>query len=632
MEIYEITGFRTGVDQAGVNYLQPSDAFQYMRNGYIYRQVLQSRQGIGYFAPRLAGETRILGIFEYESPNSDTELLAFDTNQLYKYNVGTGIFDPIPFAGSLAAYGGFAISSNEFYISGTSYPSKTNTGRFVFTGKGIALNGTSAVFFYDGTSVLDYTSVADNPDYVAPPQGALNRASYVLYFNERINFIYPVIASVEYPQGVLYSGIRNSGGSGDSFATAGAGLFQADTSQVVTGASKMGQLMILNFQRSAYVLEKTRDAFNPYFGRLVPGVLGTNASYSAVKWDNSVKSVGKTGILETDGRQNLRTDNKIPYFTEDEIDQQQFELTYGGFDRQNNQFLWSYVESESESSTQNAILVNNYEEDSWSVYDLRVSVFGQTDIGLNLTWDDINETSGNESWAQWDTTEEIWDKIGLGEDVQKTLVGDNLGYIYQINQDFDDYTADISAITSGTTTTLTVNPTGILAGDVIAVYNVEGMTQINNYFPDINLSTGEFYTVLSATPTSIEINVDSTLFDAYTTGGQISKPIEFEAITIPFNPWRSAGRRVYVHSLEFLIDINGGFIHVDVYDNMRTTPFKSSILAKPDQEPKEASWVSMSVDQEANFITLGIRQSSPGVQIKLTSIRIHCSPGGYTSG
>lgn len=633
MEVYEICGYETGVSQAGVNYLQPADSFQNIVNGFIYRQVLQSRRGVGYFAPRLAGQTRVFGIFEHTLPTSTKELLAFDQNFLYKFNTGTGVFDQIPFAGSMAGYAGFNILSKDRYISGTSYPTSTNGARFVFTGEGITPNGAgSAVFFYNGTNVQDFTSVVDNPNYAAPLEGQLNSASYVLWFNERLNLIVPVIQGIEYNQGILYSGIRTASGNGDKFNVAGAGLFQADTYQTITGCSILGPIIVLNLDRMAYTLEKTKDAFNPYFGRAVPGVLGTNAKFSAVSWNDSVKSLGKTGALACNGRQNLRIDNKIPYFTADQIDQVGFNLTYGGFDRINNQFLWSYKQSETDSDTQNSVLVQNYEEDTWSVYDQRFSVFGQSDIGLNLNWDDIDETTGNESWATWDTTEEIWDKIGLGEAVQKTLAGDDLGFIYDINQDYDDYFTSISAIAQGATTTLTVTATGVLAGDLVTISDVTGMVEINNFDSETDEQITDAYVVISATPTSITINVDSREFTPYISGGSLSKIISFSAETIPFNPYRAEGRRCFVSHVEFLIDTNGGNLRVDVYADQQETPFKQNVLLQPTITNQSCEWITMCVDQEANFITFAMKQQSPAVQLRLTSMRIHCEPGGMTSG
>jgi len=654
MQTFEITGFQTGVSKAGVNFLQPADSFTNIENGYVYRQILQSRQGAGYFAPRLAGNTRIFGIFEHTLPDSTKELLAVDKNFLYKFNTSTGVFDQIPFAGSMAGYAGFNISSNDLYISGTSYPTAQflsgggvnpaytigNQGaRFVFTGEGIAVNAAgSAVFFYNGTDVRDFTSVADNPNYAVPPQGVLIRANYVVWFNERLNFIVPVIASISYQQGILYSGIRTTSGNGDKFNVAGSGFLQADTYENITGMQILGQVLSLQFDRSNWVAEKTRDAFNPYFIRKIPSVLGCDAKFSSVAWNDTIKSVGKTGIIGTNGRQSLRTDNKIPYFTANDIDQPLFNLTYGGFDRINNQFLWAYKISETDSATQNSVLVENYEEDTWSVNDQRFSVFGQTDIGLSLTWDEIDAASGNESWATWDTTEEIWDRIGLGQSVQKTLAGDDLGFIYELNQDFDDYFSNISAITAGATTTLTVSNSAFLAGDQVTISNVVGMidvdgTELNNFDESTNTYSNVLYNVISATTTSIEIDVDTTEFTPYISGGSVSKPINFSAEIIPFNPFRSIGKRCYLSHIEFLIDNNGGWAYIDVYDDEEPEPYKKDILCRPNTNlTKSREWISVSVDNEANFHTIVMKQNSPATQVKITSIRLHCKEGGFTSG
>lgn len=662
MDVYEICGNVTGIDRSGVNFLSPADSYQNLVNGYVYRQVLQSRQGIGFFAPRLApllaNPTRVFGIFEHTLPGEGAvkELLAIDQNFLYRYNTATGIFDQIPFGGSITGYTGFQIAAKDDYISGTSYPTAqfldggvtinpaftlAGGSRFIFCGEGINNVGTdSTIFFYNGIDVRCYTNIADNPNYAAPPEGPLTESQYVIWFNERLNFIVPVINAITYNQGTLYSGIRNISGNGDKFNVAGSGLFQADTYQNITGATILGQIMVHNYNRMAYTMEKTTDAFNPYFGRALPGVLGTNAKFSAVSWDDEVQSLGKTGVLSSDGRQNVRIDNRIPNFTTDDIDQKDFNLIYGGFDRVNGQFLWAYKSTEAPANTQDAVLIRNYEEGSWATTDQRFSVFGQTDLGLDLTWDDIDETR-NPAWAQWDTTEEIWDRIGLGVAIQKTLAGDDLGFIYDINQDYDDYFTTISAVAPGSTTTLTVASVGILAGDFVSIANIQGMLNssgvsgINNFDPDTSLQIGRLWLVLAATPTSITIDCDSSLFTAYVPNtGTMSKVIEFYAETIPFNPYRPQGRRCFVSHVEFLLETNGGNLSVDVFADEQTTPFKQNVLIKPitTRNNQSTEWITMSVDQEANFLTFAMKQTSPAVQVRLKSLRIHCQMGGYTSG
>ena len=638
MQIYEITGFQTGVSKEGVNFLQPSDSFQNIEDGYIYRQVLQSRKGLGYFAPRLEDESRLMGVFENTKPDGTKDLLAVDKNFLYKYNLSTGVFDKQPFGGSLAAagYTGFNLLSDDDYVSGTSYFTATNTQRFVFSGKGM-----DHVFFWDGTNVLDFTDGGvgnDNPDYAAPAIGTytgITNAQYVFWYNNRLNLILPTLSpgSGKFSQGILYSGFRDVAGNGDKFNVPGSGLLEIDTYQNITGAQLLSSFMVINVDRSNWTIGKTTDAFNPYSVRLVPGVIGTDAIFSSVAWSDMVKSIGKTGLITTDGRQSLRFDNKIPYFTHNEIDQNLFNLTYGGFDRINGQFLWSYKNAASSLTTQDKVLVQNYEFDTWTTNNMRLTVFGQTDLGLELAWNQIDETAGDDSWERWDTTEEIWREIGVTQGSQKTLAGDDLGFIYDLNSDYDDYFTSISAITNASQAVLTVGAAGFLPGDEVIVSNVEGMTEINNYDPEEDPTDYEPYVVVSATTTSVTLNVDSTDFTAYSAGGSLSKVISFYAETIPFNPYRSLGRRCYVSHVEFLIDNTGGYLQVSVKQDEEESPFKGPVLLKPSSTSTKArEWITLTVDNEANFMTLILEQQSPAVQVRVTSIRIHCAPGGLTSG
>ena len=291
MEIFEITGYKTGISRENVNYLLPVDSFESIKNGYIYRGVVQSRKGISLFTPRLDDNSRVFMIQSFLKTDGSTELLAADANFLYKYNVGTRQFDQLAFGGSMAGYAGFNISDNAAYISGTAYPDKSNNSRFVFTSYGISANAAgSSIFFYDVSNgdVRDYTAVADNADYVNPSIGTLTRSTHVLWFNERLNFIKPTIGGTTYNQGFLYSGIRDASGNGDNYNAPGSGLIQLDTFETIEGASIFGQYLALNLSGSNWLLEKTTDAFNPYFPKKLPSVIGTDAPFSFAQWNSRI--------------------------------------------------------------------------------------------------------------------------------------------------------------------------------------------------------------------------------------------------------------------------------------------------------------------------------------------------------
>jgi co-chaperonin GroES (HSP10) len=618
MEAFEVIGFKTGLDSSGVNFLDPKDAFEELRNGYVYRQELKSRRGFTRFSDgRLAGNTRVMGIFENILPDSNRQLLVADKNFLYSYDSGTDSFNQIAGGGTLAGGYNFNITNDEDYISGTTYLTKDGQQRFVLTGKGM-----SKVYFYDGTNVLDFTSVVDNPDYQAPALGALVNATAVIWFGERLNLFAPKIVATTYNQGILYSGIRDTAGNGDKFNTSGSGLLEADTYELMKGALILGDIIVMEFNRSVWSLEKTRDAFNPYFVKKIPSVLGTDAGFSAVSWDYEVKSVGKTGLITTDGRKAVRFDDKVPFFGSDEVDQTLFPLTSGGFDRANSQFLFSYRGKTSNltDQTQDRVLAYNYEESSFSINNQRFSVFGQTDVGANLIWSQIDETQ-DISWKRWDTTEEIWNKIGIGDSVQKTLAGDNDGFIYELNADFDDYFVSISGITQASSAVITVDESAFKAGDRVLIKNVAGMTEINN--------TKATVTVASAT--SITVNIDSTLFTAYTAGGTVSKLIDFRAKMAPFNPFRAQGQRCYVSHIDVLLNSAGGPIIVDLSVDGEAAPYKKDVLLQTTAGLKKREYITCIVDQEADFHNFLFRNESATTQTIISSIRIFTEPGATIS-
>lgn len=617
MDIYEISGFKTGIDLSGVNFLSPADSFENLENGFIYRQELVSRLGFSQFASRLDDNTRVMGIFEDVLPDGTRELLVCSKSFLYVYNSGTNTFDQIPnnVAGSTDPFG---ISDNEDYVSGTTYLTKTGKRRFIFTGRGM-----TDIYFYDGENdVQSFTK--DNDDYSPPPAGELTRAKRVIGFGERLNFFAPVIEGFEQNQSVLFSGIRDISGNGDKFDVSSSGTITADTYEEMKGAFILGNIIIMTFNRSNWSLEKTRDNFNPYFSKKIPSVLGTDAGFSAVSWDYEVKTIGKTGLLTTDGRQSKRFDNLIPHFTDDNISNIDFQLTYGGFDRRNGQFLFSYLDSLSniDPTTQDKVLVYNYEEKTWAINDQRFSVFGQTDAGHNLVWNDIDETQ-DPSWARMDTTEETWNKIGIGEQIQKTLAGDNLGFVYEINQSFDDYFVMITAISQTSSAVITIDEAAFQLGDRLIFQNVEGMTEINGLIGTVTLVSSV---------TSVTVDINSTNFTTYTQNGSISKTIDFRANLIPFNPYREQGRLCYVSHLEFLLNNQTGGLNVDILMDEEQSLFKTVELTTSSLSIKAREWITVIVNQEADFLNFVLRRESAQNQTIIPAIRIHASLGALKAG
>ncbi len=133
---------------------------------------------------------------------------------------------------------------------------------------------------------------------------------------------------------------------------------------------------------------------------------------------------------------------------------------------------------------------------------------------------------------------QIWHRINT------SLIGDTVQLGFTISDDQMKTYLNIGAalvITGATQANpcvLTCN-NSLSEGDLIKITGVAGMTQLN-----FNPAFYNYYNVLSATPTSITIEVDSTAFGAYTSGGiaqRVANPnqiaeVELHAFILDLNP------------------------------------------------------------------------------------------------
>lgn len=628
MDVFEITGYRSGVAKDGVNYLEPADSFEEIEDGYIHRQVLQSREGIQPFANAKV-DSRIMGIYGFITAAGTRQLLVFSKTKVYLYAGGAWITLTFS-AAAQAALGGTSlnITDDSAYISATLYRDTSYAPRLVFCSKGLA-----GIFFYDGSTIIKLFTdkPTDNPDYTAPATGTLDKAHQVQYFAKRLCLWAPTLGGTEYTQAFVYSARRDVG-SGDNFNTPGAGLSELDTNDTFGGSGILGKSMVALMGRSSWIVDSTGDNLNPFVTRKIPGPLGTDAEFSASFWDDSITSLGKSGIISTAGRESKRVDNKIPYFTKRGIDQDLFKLTAGGFDWEVGQFLFSYVESGSEETTQNKVLVRNYEEDSWSTYDLRLTVFGDTQVTTGYVWDDIR-AANNPEWVTWDTTTDVWNEVGDPDTSQKFLAGSNNGWVYQLNKGLDDAVRAITGITAANPAVITVGDHDFDVGQQVAIANVVGMTEINNYDPVTPSTIGTLYNITAVTATEITVDVDASQYTAYGSAGIVLVPIRFKAKTVPFNPYRPKGKRCYISYVEFLLDNTGGYMDVTVYSDQEDTPIIQDVRVSSSlSEGQKTQWHAMSINHEADFFTFEFKQFNPGVRFRQTSMRIHAEAGGDSNG
>jgi hypothetical protein len=131
-----------------------------------------------------------------------------------------------------------------------------------------------------------------------------------------------------------------------------------------------------------------------------------------------------------------------------------------------------------------------------------------TNLGLTPANINLNMVTSPEQ-------EQIWHRIStslLGDTIQ---LGFSLSDSQMRSLDISGSSFSITGVTLGTTTIITT--TGeFSAGQLVRISGIVGTTELN-YTEDANNN----YSVLSSTSTDVTINVDSTAFTAYDSGGSI---------------------------------------------------------------------------------------------------------------
>ena len=573
---------------------------------------------------------RVMGIFEYIADNEIKELLTFDKDYLYRFDETTNTLQQV-LSTSDDPITTFGITGNDDYVSGTDYPDKVFNARFVFTGKGM-----TDVYFFDGYGIKRFTNAVDNTDYQAfgSPSEVLTRAKHVFFFGERLNFLVPVLDGILYPQGLLFSAIRDSSGKGDKFNTSGAGLINLDTRDYISGWGKVEDRVLITLYESEWVIDKSSDNFNPYIPREISSVFGTDADFATVVRSSKAESLGKLGVIDTDLSTTIRVDDNIPYFTRDEVDPDDIDLTYGGYDEDNSQTLFSYRSNEGPiADTQDRVLTHNWNEKSWSVFLQRFSCYGRSEAGTILAMNQIDENIKDE-WIAMDTTEEIMNKLGLTKSFKKTLAGDDNGFVYHINVDYDDYTNRIFDITSASSAVLTLDEHAFQVGDNVKIEQVEGMLNANEENGINSSASGKaFYTVtaISEADSTVTINHITSDLTAYSTGGLISKTIDFSATLNEFNPWRDKGYQCYLKEIEFYLENNGAGLLVDISDSNTPGAYINKVKIEPLNSAKANEYVKLQIENVADFHTIKMTQLSKSNQVIIKSIRILAEQGGFTN-
>lgn len=321
------------------------------------------------------------------------------------------------------------------------------------------------------------------------------------------------------------------------------GWLAAGIQQPIVTVTNNEDVLLVGFSQRQTRLVYTGDDLNPFLLFNINAELGASSTFSAITLDRGGVTIGRRGIVLTTQQSSERIDLEIP------DDVFQIQSLNSGLDRVNSVrdyfkewIYFAYPVNNSAWKFPTQTFLWNYRDQTWAVLYENFTAHGLYRQQTKNTWTSIGKKF--KTWAQWrepwnsSSTSALFQTVvagnpqgyvllkgqGTGESVSGTITsfasdGGNvqitsinhcvaLGDYLLITDVISTTTATITNISQATQAVVTAVNT-FTAGQYVFISEVTGMTQIN----------GKNVLIVSATGTSFTIDVDTTVFSPYTSGG-----------------------------------------------------------------------------------------------------------------
>lgn len=493
----------------------------------------------------------------------DEELVAFTRYKASIYQPGAGAFADISFfqtTGAAISWGG---TLNGYYWS-------TN-----YAGTLWVTNNVNNIRFYNGNPLQGW----NNQRFITNGAGhTVTRARIIIPYYGRLVLLDTTENGVDYYQRARFSQIgspyvpasgadpavvlppgqsSNIDNWRDDMSGRG-GYIDADTSERIISAAIINNTLIVFFQHSTWRLRYTTNQLLPFVWDRIDTTLGSEAQFSTIVHDNIAYSISRRGIIGADTNRVQRIDQRIPdrsFEIETGIATELLNIVSGIRDYYKKLFYWSVPSADVNAQTPNKIICYNFEDKSWSIFDIAFRVFGQYKELDDRTWAMMSVVNRDE----WENqTENYWVNPFMQDNTPVVCAGHLNGFVYKIFEDVSDGTdagdtinfdiqtkrfnpyidkgqdcrleyVDIYATSTTQQRIAIINITnaspgrvttllnhGLVNGSEILITGVIGMTEVNNVK----------FTVTVVNATNFDINVDTTNYGVYAGGGDMTNNAE----------------------------------------------------------------------------------------------------------
>ena len=331
----------------------------------------------------------------------------------------------------------------------------------------------------------------------------------------------------------------------------GAGYADASTDEQIIGAEFIKDRLIVFFQSSTWELVFTGNQESPFYWQTINSELGAESQNATIPFDKAILTIGNVGVHACNGSNVQRIDDKIPdqVFNIKDVDLEVTRVA-GIRDYYEELAYWAFPSDSSPFTYPDQILVYNYQNATWAVFDDCFTVFGYFEQSTGVEWQYIN--------TPWLTMNSAWNDGEIQAESRQIIAGNQQGFISIITDDLDENAPNMQitnivsdGLGGANLTIIDHTLVGQEYYDYIHIIDPIRNTGLNNLTFKVN-------TVITAGVTDPNvININPAPFTGiYTGGSSVQRVSNIQILSKQWNPYLDQGNNMYLNKIEFGVSAN----------------------------------------------------------------------------
>ena len=363
----------------------------------------------------------VMGARTWEQSGINAEnTVCFDTKYAYLYNGVTKIFES---TGAIAT-ATFTGADYQFFWT-CSFFKVGSFNLFWVT------NNVDPIQYYTGAAWVTPTL---NTSQAGGGSVPIDRALIIIPYKGRLIVMNTQEGGVTYPQRVRWSQIGNPTTADAWFGdqVGKGGYVDLPTAEQIISTEFIKDVLLIKCERSSWKLTYLGNPVYPFLPEKINTELGAESSFSVVPFDRGVFTVGNYGITSDDSVNVSRIDQKIPQLVFNiNNDKEGVNRVYGIRDYNNQVVYWTYPNSAQNPQYPNKLLLYNYVNQTWAIWNDYFTCFGYLQFNNDQTW----ATLPYSTWSEW---EDPWNSGKQQALFPNVIGGNNQGFILGLQSKADN--------------------------------------------------------------------------------------------------------------------------------------------------------------------------------------------------